>query len=101
EQGAEIELAACAKEALSKLKTFVPDILISDIGMPEEDGISLLNKIRQLPYNQGGNVTAIALTAFAAEEDRKKSLDAGFQMHLTKPVDTDELIETVINLTNK
>ncbi|MDY6900913.1 MAG: response regulator [Cyanobacteriota bacterium] len=101
EQGAEIELAGSAKEALSKLKNFVPDILISDIGMPEEDGISLLKKVRKLPHNQGGDITAIALTAFAAEEDRKECLSAGFQIHLTKPFDTDELIEAVINLTEK
>ena len=101
QQGAEIELASSAKEALNKLKNFLPDILISDIGMPEEDGISLVKKIRQLPYNKGGDIAAIALTAFAAEEHRKTSLDAGFQMHLTKPVDTDDLIEAVINLTIK
>ena len=101
QQGAEIELAGSVKEALSKLNNFVPDILISDIGMPEEDGISLIKKIRRLPYNQGGDMAAIALTAFAAEEHRKQSLDAGFQIHLTKPVDTDDLIEAVINLTSQ
>ncbi|MEO0686216.1 MAG: ATP-binding protein, partial [Cyanobacteria bacterium J06649_11] len=101
EQGAEIELAGSAKEALRKLRNFVPDILISDIGMPEEDGISLLSKVRRLPYNQGGNITAIALTAFAAEKDREKCLNAGFQLYFSKPVDTDELIEAVINLTSR
>ncbi|MEM1394087.1 MAG: response regulator [Cyanobacteria bacterium P01_D01_bin.116] len=100
EQGAEIESAASAKEALIKLKSFAPDILISDIGMPEENGFSLLEKIRLLPDNQGGNIVAIALTAFASKEDRKKALDAGFQMHLTKPFDADELINAVIDLTN-
>lgn len=101
EQGVEVELAGSAKEALTKLKNFVPDILISDIGMPKEDGISLLKKIRQIPCNQGGDTAAIALTAFATEEDRKKCLGAGFQMHLTKPFDADDLIEAVINLTDK
>ncbi|MGB3638859.1 MAG: response regulator, partial [Rivularia sp. (in: cyanobacteria)] len=98
ERGAEVELAGSAKEALSKLCNFVPDILISDIGMPEENGYSLLNKIRQLPSDRGGEVAAIALSAFATEEDRKKSLDAGFQFHVAKPFDADELIQTVINL---
>jgi len=101
EQGAEIESAGSAKEALIKLENFVPHILISDIGMPEENGYSLLNKIRLLPGNQGGDIVAIALTAFATEEDRKKSLDTGFEMHLTKPFDPDEFLEAVINLTKK
>lgn len=99
EQGAEVELANSAETALHKLKSFVPDILISDIGMPVEDGLSLLKKVRQLPYNRGGDVVAIALTAFASEEDCRKSLDAGFQIHLAKPFDADELINAVINLT--
>ncbi len=101
EQGAEVELAGSAQEALSKIGAFLPDILISDIGMPGEDGLSLLKKVRQLPSNQGGEVDAIALTAFASEEDRKNSLDAGFQFHLSKPFDADDLINIVINLTNK
>ena len=67
--------------------------------MPVEDGLSLLKKVRQLPYNRGGDVVAIALTAFASEEDCRKSLDAGFQIHLAKPFDADELINAVINLT--
>ena len=99
EQGAEVELTNSAKTALHKLESFLPDIIISDIGMPVEDGLSLLKKVRQLPYNRGGNVIAIALTAFATEEDRQKSLDAGFQFHLAKPFDADELIDVVINLT--
>ena len=99
EQGAEVELAASAKEALRKVGTFVPDILLSDIGMPEEDGLSLLQKVRKLPINRGGAVSAIAVTAFATREDCQKCLDAGFQKHLPKPLDADELISTVVNLT--
>ncbi len=99
EQGAEVELAASAKEALGKVGTFIPDILLSDIGMPEEDGLSLLKKVRQLPRNKGGAVAAIAVTAFATREDCQSCLDAGFQKHLAKPFDADELISTVVNLT--
>ena len=101
EQGAEVELANSAQTALHKLESFVPDILISDIGMPVEDGFSLLKKVRELPHNRGGDVVAIALTAFASEEDCRKSFYAGFQMHLAKPFDADELINAVINLTKR
>ncbi len=99
EQGAEIELAGSAKQALDKLESFLPDIIISDIGMPGENGISLLKKIRALPRDRGGDIVAIALTAFATEDDRKKCLDAGFQVHLAKPFDADRLISIVIDLT--
>ena len=99
EQGAEIELAASAAEALEKFPSLQPDIIVSDIGMPNENGYSMLSKVRQLPFNRGGNVPAIALTAFATQEDTQKSLDAGFQIHLTKPFDANELIDTVYSLT--
>lgn len=99
EQGAEIQLAASAAEALYKFGSFQPHILISDIGMAGENGYSMLIKVRQLPSNQGGSVMAIALTAFATQEDSQKALDAGFQMHLTKPFDADELINTIYTLT--
>ncbi len=100
EQGAEVELAGSAKEALTKFGDFLPDILLSDIGMPEEDGLSLLRKVRQLPKHRGGEVAAIAITAFATQEDCQSCLDAGFQKHLSKPFDADELINIVTNLIN-
>ncbi len=99
EQSAEIKLVASAAEALNKFGSFQPDIIISDIGMPGENGYSMLNKIRQLASNQGGCVPAIALTAFATQEDTQKAKEAGFQMHLTKPFDADELINAVYDLT--
>ncbi|MGB3655875.1 MAG: response regulator, partial [Rivularia sp. (in: cyanobacteria)] len=99
EQSAEIELAVSAAEALDKFGSFQPDIIVSDIGMPGENGYSMLNKIRQLASNQGGSVPAIALTAFATQEDTQKAKEAGFQMHLTKPFDADELINAVYDLT--
>jgi PAS domain S-box-containing protein len=100
EQGAEIEMAASAAEALNIFKSFQPNILVSDIGMPVEDGYSIVNKIRQYPYNQGGSVPAIALTVFARSVDRRKALDAGFQMHLPKPLTPEDLINAVIDLTS-
>lgn len=99
QQGAQVELAASAAEALSKFSSFQPHILIGDIGMPVEDGYSMVRKIRQVYHRKGGSIPAIALTAFATEKDRVNSLEAGFQMHLTKPVDCDELIDAVYNLT--
>jgi PAS domain S-box-containing protein len=87
--------AAAAYEAFQRV---APDILLSDIGMPEEDGYSLLQRIRQLP--QGQQVLAIALTAFAKPEDRARALAAGFQEHMTKPVDPNQLINTIVNLLN-
>ncbi|MBV6626126.1 MAG: response regulator [Rivularia sp. (in: Bacteria)] len=101
EQGAQIEIADSAKQALCKLEEFVPDVLISDIGMPGEDGFSLLSKIRKLSSNKGSNVAAIALTAFATQQDRERAIEAGFQAHLAKPFDADELINLVINLSPK
>ena len=74
------------------------DILISDIGMPEEDGFTLIKKIRELPDDRGGRIPAIALTAYARVSDRLQALRAGFQMHIAKPVEPDELIAVVANL---
>ena len=98
EQGANIESAASVKEALDKFSYFQPDILISDIGMPGEDGYSLLRKVRQFACDRGGSIPAIALTAFATQEDIQQSLDAGFQVHLSKPFDYEELLDAIYNL---
>jgi CheY-like chemotaxis protein len=76
----------------------VSDVIISDIGMPEEDGFSLIGKIRDLPDEEGGNVPAIALTAYARAEDRVRAIRSGFQMHIAKPVEPAELIAVVANL---
>ena len=69
--------------------------------MPDEDGYTLIHKIRAYAPNQGGNVPAIALTAYAAEEDRVRALSAGFQVHLAKPVDPSALIAELVNLLEK
>ncbi|MFQ3593907.1 MAG: response regulator, partial [Gemmataceae bacterium] len=82
-------------EALRLLPGFRPDLMISDIGMPEMDGYSLIQAVRQLPSDQGGTIPAIALTALARPEDRKAVLAAGYQMHLSKPILPQELLETV------
>jgi PAS domain S-box-containing protein len=76
-----------------------PDILVSDIGMPDEDGYTLLNRVRQLAPNSGGQIPAIALTAYGRATDRVKALAAGFQSHVPKPVDLTELIMVIASLT--
>jgi CheY-like chemotaxis protein len=73
-------------------------MVLSDIGMPVEDGYEFLAKLRQLPDAEGGDTPAVALTAFARAEDRRRSLMAGFQMHLAKPVEPVELLAVVANL---
>lgn len=80
-----------AKDALVAFDKDRPHIIVSDIGMPHEDGYSFIKKIRALPPEKGGRVPAIALTAFAALQDKAKAADAGFQEHLSKPIDTETL----------
>ena len=92
---AKVQTAASAMEALTRLRELVPDLLISDIGMPEEDGLSLIRKVRALGPAHGGSVPAVALTAYARVEDRLKVLAAGFQLHVAKPIEPAELIAVV------
>ncbi|WP_416676755.1 ATP-binding response regulator [Egbenema bharatensis] len=99
QHNAEVQSFEAADSAFTAFAEWPADILISDIGMPQEDGYSLLRRIRKLPTDQGGTVPAIALTAYAREEDRQKALDAGFQSHLAKPVNSTELLNTILHLT--
>ncbi|MBW4605607.1 MAG: response regulator [Calothrix sp. FI2-JRJ7] len=94
---AKVTTTASASEALSVLVQLEPDILLSDIAMPQEDGYSLIRKIRSQPGDIQ-RIPAIALTAFAREEDRKQALEAGFQQHLVKPVNPTELVTAVCRL---
>ncbi|PTR16203.1 PAS/PAC sensor hybrid histidine kinase [Nitrosospira sp. Nsp2] len=96
---AEVVCAASAEEGLKILERQKPDLIISDIGMPEKDGYQLIREIRNLGATRGGNIPAIALTAFARPEDRIKAMIAGFQTHLPKPVEAHELIATIRTLT--
>ncbi|WP_017319284.1 response regulator [Mastigocladopsis repens] len=97
-EGAEIITATSAVEALDALAGFQPDILISDIRLPDEDGYSLLLKVRNLDVSQGGKIPAIALTADAGEEYRIRALSAGFDRYIAKPIDLDELSSVVKSL---
>nr|WP_314547051.1 ATP-binding protein [uncultured Massilia sp.] len=93
--GAHVDIAGSAREALEMVRSVRPQLLISDLGMPEVDGFELLDRVRQLPREAGGQVPAIALTAFARSEDRLRALEAGFSAHISKPVEPSELIATV------
>jgi PAS domain S-box-containing protein len=99
--GADVELTKSAQEALTAVQHRAFDVLISDIGMPQEDGYSLIQKVRALPASQGGTMPAMALTAFARSEDRRRAILAGYQMHLAKPVDPLELITMVAGLVGR
>ncbi|MBL1177591.1 PAS domain S-box protein [Pantanalinema sp. GBBB05] len=99
--GAEINVAASAVDALKLVKVFQPDILISDIGMPEVDGYTLLHQLRQLSPDQGGQIPAIALTAYAGELDRQQALAAGFQLHMAKPIEPEKLVQAISRLVQR
>ena len=96
--GAEVRASQSAVEALAALAGWWPDILLCDIGMPGEDGYALMRKIRARGQPPGHPLTAVALTAYARSEDRQQALSAGFQMHIPKPFDTDELVGTLATL---
>ena len=99
--GAAVAVAASADAALEAISRRCPDILISDIGMPDVDGLELLRRVRSLHPECGGNIPAIALTAFTRSEDRTRALRAGFSVHVSKPVDPSELIATVVSVAGR
>lgn len=99
DEGAMVRSAASVAGALAALESYWPDLLLSDIGMPEADGYELIARVREMEVIRGGKMPAIALTAYAREEERQQALEAGFQMHLSKPVDINKLIAAIANLT--
>lgn len=96
--GAETMVVASAREVLTVLESFNPDILVSDIGMPEINGYDLLSQIRALTSERKETLPAIAVTAYAREEDRQKALAAGFQGYISKPVELGKLMEIIVQL---
>jgi PAS domain S-box-containing protein len=98
---AEVFTAGSASEALEAVARLRPDVLISDVGMPEEDGYSLIAKVRALPPERGGRTPAVALTAYVRVEDRVKVLRSGFQLHVSKPLEPNELVAVVANLAGR
>ena len=99
--GAHVTTVTSASEALVALVELRPNVLVSDIGMPGEDGYSLIQKVRALPRESGGRTRALALTAYAGKEERMRALRCGFQIHLSKPVEPVELITAVANLVGR
>jgi PAS domain S-box-containing protein len=96
--GAVVMRADAATTALTVLERELPDIIISDIGMPGEDGYTFIRKVRALPPERGGRIPAAALTAYARAEDRRRALNAGYMMHIPKPVEPAELVAVIANL---
>jgi signal transduction histidine kinase/CheY-like chemotaxis protein len=96
--GAEVTTAHSSAEALELLKGSQPDVIVSDIGMPAEDGFEFIRKVRLLPPERGGKIPAVALTAYARAEDRLRVLRSGYQMHISKPVELAELVAVVANV---
>jgi PAS domain S-box-containing protein len=90
--GAVVKTASSVAEAMVELQRGLPEIILSDIGMPVEDGYDLIRKVRSLPPAKGGRIPAVALTAFARSEDRQRALLAGYQIHVAKPVEPSELL---------
>ncbi|MBW4491277.1 MAG: response regulator [Trichocoleus desertorum ATA4-8-CV12] len=101
QQGAQVEIAASAAEVLLSFDRQLPNVLISDIGMPDIDGYMLMQQIRSRSPDQGGLIPAIALTAYAAEYDQQQALKAGFQQHLAKPIEPDALTQAIADLVLK
>ncbi len=99
--GATVIAVGSARAAIAALIEFQPDVLLSDIGMPDINGYMLLQQVRVLPPEQGGNILAIALTAYAGELDQKQALSAGFQQHIAKPVDPAQLVKLIADLVQK
>ncbi|HSZ81465.1 MAG TPA: ATP-binding protein [Polyangia bacterium] len=96
--GARVRPVPSARQALDELARAVPDVLVSDIGMPEMDGISLIQRVRALPMDKGGGTRAIALTAFARVEDVQRALGAGYQMHVAKPAGIGQLARAIADV---
>jgi|GEM_PF-2399466 len=95
---ARVHVADCAADAFELLQRERPDVLISDIAMPEEDGYMLIGRIRALPEESGGHTKAVAVTAYAGRSDRERALAAGFDAHFSKPVDIERLVDLLLDV---
>src|SRR5215211_1598401 len=99
--GAEVKACESAHEALVKLSEWKPDVILSDIAMPEEDGYSFIRQVRSLPQDKGGDIPAAALTAYARDIDRRQALAAGYQMHIAKPIGASQLVTMIARLAGR
>jgi CheY-like chemotaxis protein len=98
ECGANVAAVESVKDAITSIQHNLPNVLLSDIGMSGENGYDLIKEIRALPPEKGGNIPAVALTAYAGSLDRRRALIAGFHVHLAKPVEPDELLAVIGSL---
>ncbi|HEY9831870.1 MAG TPA: PAS domain S-box protein [Stenomitos sp.] len=99
--GAQVRIAASVSQAISEIERLPPDVLVSDVGLPGEDGYSLIRKVRALTSERGGLIPAVAVTAYAREEDVKQAIAAGFQRHIPKPVESSQLVAVVAHLAGR
>ena len=99
--GADVVAVNSASEAMAELDRALPDVIVSDIGLPDEDGLALIRRVRQLPPNRGGRVPAVAVTAFTLSDDAEEATRAGFQRHFRKPVESQELFGAVAALAER
>ncbi|HEU4797047.1 MAG TPA: ATP-binding protein, partial [Pyrinomonadaceae bacterium] len=99
--GAKVTATKSAAEALNVFSGDVPDVLISDIGMPDEDGYEFIQKLRALPPDQGGNTPAIALTGYASRKDKERALTAGYQLHIAKPIEQSDMMAAIAALVGR
>ena len=99
--GAEVATASSAAQAIDLVDRWVPNVLISDIGMPGEDGYQLIRKLRARSADKSTQIPAIALTAFTRSQDRLRALSSGYQTHVTKPIEPLELVTVIASLTQR
>jgi len=99
--GARVTSTKSAKEALSVFDNELPDVMISDIGMPEQDGYELIRKLRAMPPEKGGRIPAIALTGYASKKDRERALAAGYHQHIAKPIEQADMIKAIAALVGR
>jgi CheY-like chemotaxis protein len=99
--GAETAAATTAAEGLAMLETFRPEVILSDIGLPDEDGYSFMRQVRALPADQGGETLAVAASAHVYTSDRERAFNAGFHAFLAKPINARALVESVKSLVKR
>jgi CheY-like chemotaxis protein len=97
-RGAQVDYVGSVAEAYACLDKHVPDVIVSDIGMPDVDGYQFARGLRQLPSERGGHTPLVALTAYTSPQDRRRAFDAGYNHHLAKPVNADELVRVLEQL---
>jgi CheY-like chemotaxis protein len=100
-EGAQVTTVPSVAEAVVAIERRWPDVLVSDIGMPGEDGYDLIRKVRRLEAARGRHLPAIALTAYAAADDRRRTLEAGYEAHVTKPVEAAAVAPLIASLLPK